>query len=99
MHLVKIYSGQAYLVTPQGAIIRSVSRSGATSCDVNNRRAYVVVSFSDGNVELYDFNGALIRVLSKGAKSVIFSGDDVAITLNNGSTELRTIDGALIRML
>ena len=60
----------------------------------------VVVTLTDGKVELRKINGLLIRsVCQRNAVNAKFSGKDIAVELANGKIELRRENGLLIRTI
>jgi hypothetical protein len=97
--ILKNNNGKLELYKDNGALWIKYPFIDVKYADLSNDEELVLVTFEDGNVELFKANGAKhIRFITNGeAKEARFAGDDVVITYENGKSEQRGINGSLKR--
>ena len=91
-----IQFNKAVLLNSQGFLLRTLGTKPANTCVVQNNK--VIVSFTDGSVQLFDTNGLSLRqyTLPSNVKSIAasFSGNNqIIINASNGKSYTFTLDG------
>ena len=87
------------LRTDYGSLVRVITNK-ALYAEINPQETMVLVTRTDGAVDLVDTYGAMIRniVMSK-ATLARFNGTEIAVTKDNGPIEIRDISGAMLRLV
>ena len=97
--ILKLDGGRLELKGQTGNHIRTLASSNVVDADINSTNTLIVITFSNGKVELVRDNGAHVRNLVPEALGARFYGADISIRLKNGRTELVKDNGAHIRYI
>jgi hypothetical protein len=99
MPFVRVTNSSVELIDEQSyRVIRTIATS-ALSADRNQKTSQSVIVHTDGRVVLYDDDARVVRTLTTGGASGVFSGDDIIIRKGSGHTEVWSADGRLIRTM
>lgn len=94
MKIIQIKDGRIHQTNERGVAIHPVICRNVLSAYYHHSEELLVVTFSDGKVQLTSPTGMMGRVIiNSGATDARFSGEDVVVYLKTGKAELRSQSG------
>jgi hypothetical protein len=98
MNLVIIKGNRAELVRENGSLVNIITND-AISGQLNTKGDLIVITKTDGRVDLHRVNGSFIRNIANNARDARFNGNDIAVTRNDGKIDIRRENGSYIRTI
>ncbi len=98
--ILRLKSGRVEILNENGSYVGSIGGGNVVAADFNNEQTMVLLTLSNGKVELRKSSGSLVRTYNVNAIDARWhKNEEVLIYKANGKIERRKLNGTLIRVL